>query len=133
MPVLLPAICPKTATPRAVSTGTFASQGSQFASGVSAIRRTGDLPHTIELAVDYGVIEDADAALLVAAWKAAFGITLEVTLNAEIIAGIAAPLLAMLPADAEWHFASAPAITSIYPGYSRTAATFISDTRLPRG
>lgn len=130
MPVLLPNICPKTVT---LSAGVYASQGSQFASGISAIRRAANLPHTVQLAVDYGIILDTEAAALLAAWKAAYGTAFEVTLNSEIIDGIDSSLTALLPPDADWYFEEVPQVSSVFPGYSRASASYISDTRLPRG
>jgi hypothetical protein len=123
MAVAFPAI--RAATGRTMQPGAYPVRRSTAptASVTSTVR--GDRVTEVKLVLDYGYIEDEQAALIWATWHATMGGFREVTLPGNAFHGVDPSVVAKIPPYLGWYMEGAPEATSVQPGWSRMQVAFI--------
>jgi hypothetical protein len=122
MAVAFPAI--RAATGRTMQPGAYPVRRSTAptASVTSTVR--GDRVTEVKLVLDYGYIEDEQAALIWATWHATMGGFREVTLPGNAFHGVDPSVVAKIPPYLGWYMEGAPEISSVQPGLSRIRVGF---------
>jgi hypothetical protein len=122
MAVAFPAI--RAATGRTMQPGAYPVRRSTAptASVTSTVR--GDRVTEVKLVLDYGYIEDEQAALIWATWHATMGGFREVTLPGNAFHGVDPSVVAKIPPYLGWYMDGAPEISSVQPGLSRIRVGF---------
>lgn len=121
--ITFPNIAPK--GERQLTFGSFTSHDSQFASGLSNVRPIGTGEGELTFDIDFGPITDASTTLIMQAYDLAYGSTFRVTLPSELFLGIGVEIIDLIPAYTAWHFAAAPVVRFIQPGWGSTRVQFI--------
>jgi hypothetical protein len=96
-------------------------------SGVTSRRIFGNRASNAALTIEYDNILDSIAESMLQSWKNAKGTLNAVTLPAKIFEGAGASLAMFMANGGDsltWHFADAPRITRVVPGYSSVSIVF---------
>lgn len=123
--IQFPDICPK--GPRRFGVGRYPSYATQFRSGSSQIRKSGTVAYGLTFDVDFGLIRNAEAALIMDAYNDAYGSSYRVRISTILFKGVRVDILNAIPTNLEWHFAAPPTIRAEFPGWSSTSVQFIGD------
>ena len=116
-----PALC---ATRRSWTPGAYPTRRFTALNGAGRTRLYGSRAYDATLGLEY-VLSDADLALLLECYNAAYGSFDSLDLPEETFVGLSPDVLAEIPDYLTWRWVDTPQIESVAPGRSRVRVNLI--------
>jgi hypothetical protein len=117
-----PELCP---VRRTLTPGEYPVRRFTATNGAGRTRIYGSKAYDATLQLEY-LLNDNELALLLGNYHEAKGGYNSLTLNAEVFAGISAPVMAQIPDYLKWRYAETPVVDSLLPGRSRVTVNLVA-------